>query len=559
MNVEASQKRKGFLCLALIAVGMTVANVQSATYPDMPYTGPSPMPEFPAGFPAFDPPVTNLAPAADAPAIAEWTRSNEPGDTMILTGEDLTSQTGNSMGRDTRFVTYGVGSKVNDAFIQRLDGRMAALTLSSSLPFDEMYLMWPKNGIGYGKPVAINQTEAWWVGPNKVSKGDTFSVYGRNLQLGSDDCYLYIEELGLWLISDSANPYKADFILPHDIENGTYTLWVHNGKGREYGWAGSLRLTIEGVRLWNDDPDTWIDVTAAPYNAIGDGLANDHDAIRDAINDAKDGAYETVYLPAGTYAIDEQLIPRDDIRVIGDGMDRSIITTHSNFTGYGLCFSGFASSGPTEIWNLTLDAGDYLQNGLANKSLFDFAGGFSDLSFHNVSFDASDIAISESGGGIVLTGADNISFTGCKFITETSLNVAGGSRQIFIKDCDFYGINDAMFLVNVGSGREVSITGCTAQDFDNSNVNDGHGWAHGRFVTGNASASGIHKIYYGGNSTTNMMVRPAVSNQNTGETYMMEHGHIKYRSAPSFVTSNTASFASLATDYTGEIVAVVDG
>ena len=52
MKVTANQQRKGFRLpfLALIAIGMTTANVQSATYPDMPYTGPTPLTKVTAVF-----------------------------------------------------------------------------------------------------------------------------------------------------------------------------------------------------------------------------------------------------------------------------------------------------------------------------------------------------------------------------------------------------------------------------------------------------------------------------------------------------------------------------
>ena len=168
MKVIASKKRKGFLFpgLALMAMGLTVATVQSATYPDMPYTGPTPIPTFPAEFSAFDPPVTNLAPVADAPAIAEWTRSNCPGDTMVLTGHKLSLFTGIAEGRDSHFVVFGqagIDQYETDAMIQDFEGITVAITLpaTNELPANDMYLLWPRNEVATGTPVAVNQTEAW--------------------------------------------------------------------------------------------------------------------------------------------------------------------------------------------------------------------------------------------------------------------------------------------------------------------------------------------------------------------------------------------------------------
>jgi len=104
------------------------------------------------------------------------------------------------------FVFFGEGTTTNVEPVLE-DGRQCAVTLPSNLPADEMYLMWPNNEFGYGKPVAINKTEAWWVGPDTVATGETFSIYGRNLDLGSATNFLYCEEYGAWLTNTTANPY----------------------------------------------------------------------------------------------------------------------------------------------------------------------------------------------------------------------------------------------------------------------------------------------------------------------------------------------------------------
>jgi hypothetical protein len=68
----------------IISYGYTQDNL-----PDLITTG-APTTNFPASFAAFAPPISEGFVAEDGtPAIAEWTRQSDSGDTMALTGEDL--------------------------------------------------------------------------------------------------------------------------------------------------------------------------------------------------------------------------------------------------------------------------------------------------------------------------------------------------------------------------------------------------------------------------------------------------------------------------------------
>jgi len=64
----------------------------SFALPDLSVTEPTN--SYPAAFAAFSPTVTNTTPHADAPQIAEWTRQNDPGDTMALTAEGVDGAAG---------------------------------------------------------------------------------------------------------------------------------------------------------------------------------------------------------------------------------------------------------------------------------------------------------------------------------------------------------------------------------------------------------------------------------------------------------------------------------
>ena len=520
-----------------------------------------------AGFSAFDPPVTHTALVSGAPAIAEWTRINAPSDTMALTGDKLSAFTGSNEGRDTRFLFFGdtgTGKVLADGQILRLDGMQSAITLPEALPDDQMFLLWPRNDNGYGRPVAINQTEAWWVGPGRVAAGEAFSIYGRNLKLGNTDCSLYIDGHG-WITNTTANPYKADFTLPASLTNGTYQLWAHNGSGVEYGWAQPLEITVRSAYPWDDDTNTWINVKDVAYGAVGDGVTNDWDAIDRAILDAKAGSYKTIYFPAGTYALSEQVTPKEDIRLIGAGMDQTTITTHGDFAdtndlNYGIFQGGLPATGPTEFHDMTLFAGSYLHLGDGNKSLFDYKKGFSDFRFENVRFDCSSMATNQSVGELWFTKSQRGAFIDCTFIMPRAVNLGEGARQILFDGCIFRGINDVDLMINIGAAQEVSIVDCLALNHDPSNSADGHGWAQGRFVYGSGKNGPIKNIYYGGNITSNLTVRSGyTANQNTGEQYMTEFGETWFRGSPVSAVTNTVTFASVTNDYTGHMVAIVGG
>ena len=85
---------------------------------------------------------------------------------------------------------------------------------------------------------------------------------------------------------------------------------------------------------WNDNPSTWIDVTAAPYNAAGDGVTNDGPAIEDAIADADAVSGSTVYIPSGTYLIGTEINDSiTDVRIKGAGMDQTMLLESSGLSG----------------------------------------------------------------------------------------------------------------------------------------------------------------------------------------------------------------------------------
>lgn len=66
----------------------------------------------------------------------------------------------------------------------------------------------------------------------------------------------------------------------------------------------SYRDRLEGQPYWREG---YLDITKQPYNAKGDGITDDSDAIQQAINDAFFGNF-AVYFPSGTYLVTRQLV-----------------------------------------------------------------------------------------------------------------------------------------------------------------------------------------------------------------------------------------------------------
>lgn len=484
-----------FINIIFLSLVFCIGLVQlcnATTYPDMPGIV-EPTTNYPAGFAPFNPPIdSGLIKDANSPQIAEWTRQNQPGDTMALTAENLDPNS-------ARFVVYG-GGITDSCDIPLIDGRQCSVTLPATLPPNTMYLMWPHNGNGFGEPVPINQTEAWWVGFNEVSQGDTFYVYGRNLKLGGGECHLYIKELDRWLTSSNANPYRAPFVMPGDVPPGAYTIYAHNGHGKVCGWAKPLSIIVKTPYAW----------TGNQYNLVTDFGANGSDQSDDqAAFNAMSAAVSanpgsTVTIPAGTYYLSGFFDVKHNTRYMGAGMGQTVIKPLP-----------------------TRGTGDYLRSGsnyelkgmsfVADETVVcDFAFKFSEAWAHdalleNVEF--IDTREEDYGvhGFLTLNKSTRMTLRGCRVITYHSILV-GQASYLRLDSCEFNGCHDNNQMITMGGGEYNEVVGCTAKNYDMSDASEGFGWAKGRWIV---VPSRFSNIYIGNNHTDRIQPReptPFVSN-----------------------------------------------
>ena len=483
MNDRLNRLGKGLL---LCSVVFNLLGASHGAYPDMKVAS-----EPNASYPFnnnFRPPIeSQLFVSNDAPQIAEWTRQSNPGDTMVLTVENLTLDF-------ARFTIYGDGV-ADFCDILLLDGRQCSLTLPVTLPDNTMYLLWPHNEKGIGKPVAINRTEAWWVGFDKVSRGETFYVYGRNLSLGEGSCWLYNETVGEWQESITANPYKAAFTVPETWALGMHTIYAHNGHGEKYGWSEPLLLEVEASHH---------EYTGNTYDFVADFGAdgsdtNDDSAAWAAMRNTV-GSFNShiVNIPEGTYYFSDTINFEHQNKYVGAGKGRTVFKPYDAGRNFGEMVSGGSANWIEGITFHTSDAvdddvGTYLFNERASWNTV-----VTNCEFYVTNFVAS-------AGGFTFNGTGYAEWYDTDIHTRWQFFI-GGVDNFRLDGCNFYTYWDLNELSGVGLSRNIDVSNCTIQPADDSDPSSGFGWSKGRCYVFQSAMEGF---YFGGNQTIRMQPRIA--------------------------------------------------
>ena len=564
-------------CSAVFAARPLMAQAP-AVYP-APLVAPHPAdnPALPPEMDKFAPPLAAASVPAAAPQFGEWSRTASAGQTLTLYGAQLAAT---AAGNNARYLLFtqstARNAKLLDAALIHLDeDNRALLRIPSNLPANSACILWASNGAGFGRPALVNTAEAWWVGPDLAASGDTISLYGRNLtylitgaqasasvdllpelrpvpandppvgaiaaqhfnvrRIAIDRAWVYLKPMagkGFWANVVGLNPYKVDFTLPDNLAPGTYEVWAHNGHAGNYGWAGPIPLTVTAKTIWNT-----IVFNVRDFGATPDDGTDDESAIQAAFDAARAVPFSTVYFPAGTYHAGRGFTLPANVRVKGDGKDLSRLAVHPDFVA-GASYDGrryalfFQSDGPFQVQDITLDGNGNI-NGYLN--LLVYQRGAYRGEYDRVRLKANGYNIADWHTARYLT------FKDCEFIGQNTF--LGSASQVFYQNCAYKGTNDANEMISSWGGTGLSFTGCVAQDLDNSNPNDGAGWAQGRFFVAQGHWGPLNDVYFGNNRTLNLGVRPGFGNQNTGEQFLLEVGATDLTAAPTRIADNVLTFA----------------
>jgi len=190
-------------------------------------------------------------------------------------------------------------------------------------------VLYVRSSKGTSRPYVMNRPEIWGISPRRVARGGQASIWGCNL--GSK--LALVSPAGKIAILDAYVPYnthshrpEAKFvrglILPEGIEPGAHRLFSWGGHG-ELGWSEGLALEVAAPPK---PPARVFDVSQ--FGAVGDGIADDSQAIVKALEAAKEAGGGRVRVPPGRYVISRSLFMPENVGLFGLSRETCVLMAH---------------------------------------------------------------------------------------------------------------------------------------------------------------------------------------------------------------------------------------
>lgn len=112
--------------------------------------------------------------------------------------------------------------------------------------------------------------------------------------------------------------------LPDDIASGDYEVFVYNGYGDGASWSMPCENTITvGKAAYESWPGKVFNVQS--FGASGVNTQNATGYVLDALTAAAENGGGIVYFPKGVYNLIHSIIIPENVQIVGDGVDQSVI------------------------------------------------------------------------------------------------------------------------------------------------------------------------------------------------------------------------------------------
>lgn len=281
--------------------------------------------------------------------------------------------------------------------------------------------------------------------------GGYLRIIGNNLGVNAPTVKLKNKTTGGIITVESANieiqdDYSIKARLP-ELDLGKYDVYVHNGYGDSSAYSTPYEVeVIKPIReSW---PTAVFNVKA--FGAVGNGYTNDTPAFLAALNAAAENGGGTVYVPTGDYRMVAELAIPSNVRLIGDGSDKTVILwTARRWDTYCLPEGNINILGNTEIKGIYF-AGSRMASAMRIEKASREKN--SNVYINDVQF-FSSFAIgsaSSAGGGLI----------GITVEEAYALNLAETSKKVFYNFNNSKKIND--------NGTNVHVTNVTTDVYNRS-------------------------------------------------------------------------------------------
>jgi hypothetical protein len=206
---------------------------------------------------------------------------------------------------------------VDSSIVFRKPGDNTAIDAAASLYLNNVYLQDARTVVRGPDGLALATDHSGWtrVGEYALGIRPPLSWKGQGATRFQFETPIFID--GVRLAS-------ASWGLSQSSRNGGLSQFSRNENGtvpfRTAGAASPASLPpadLQSRHLWDEQFPGWespeaVNVKKAPYNAAGDGQADDTAAIQRAIDESR-----TVFLPKGTYRVSKTIRLRPETRLIG--------------------------------------------------------------------------------------------------------------------------------------------------------------------------------------------------------------------------------------------------
>ncbi|NCZ46230.1 MAG: hypothetical protein EBX59_01440 [Betaproteobacteria bacterium] len=203
-------------------------------------------------------------------------------------------------------------------------------------------------------------------------------------------------------------------------------------------------------------------VKASPFNAVGNGVANDTTAIQAAIT-ALSGTGGIVYLPKGTYITTAPLVMAAGVSLVGEGMDVTIISYTGASDGiqstavkvglYNFKMSGSAAS----VTGISFNGASY--SNIKNVRLTGFETGYAATSCWGNVLEQVYAESCDQDGFWFANNANNHTLISCEGVSNGRAGLyAFGSRQLACYSCAFETNVYGVVVTNGASGVNAKST-----------------------------------------------------------------------------------------------------